>query len=938
MAINFDNDHLFSGSGSGIIEYNSATEGNAVVRVTPAAIGPGGAGVAVDVLRDRMYGSAGINEARIDIFDLNTVEGSPPSDQYKKIGSIEESSIPSGELGTGLSIAVDEGSGNVFVLDGENCHLYEFEEDGTYVQEIDADFLECVPGLEIGVDNGPTSPNGKLSEEAGEGRFLYVPSNRTGTGHSYAFFVSTVGSPEVKSIGAANVSEDEAELQGVIDPNNLETNYNFEYKVEGAAIWASAGGGRLPAGNTEVEVSAPASGLNPDTTYEFRLIANNEAADPENGGQDEAEGTFTTYPVASLDVDPPCANALLRTGLSALLPDCRAYELVTPADTNARAPRGIGQMGGVFTTRLVSSAGDKVPFRVEGGSLPGLGGTGSLFGDPYLATRTGSGWSTTHTGPSASEASDLAIGATSPDQGYLFWRGAGVGSAVLVPGTSYIRYPDGHSELLGQGSLGEIDPAATGRLISEKAAHIVFDAEVKLEPLAAPDGTGAIYDRAPDGTTHVISLKPGNEPFGATEDATYQGASLDGTGIAFKVGSTLYLRYDNEETFTIGSGVSFAGLAEGGKRLFYLQSGDLKAFEVGGAEPAVFADTAAEVVPVTVSADGSTAYFVSQSAIAGSGPNPESDEPQAGKENLYRSVEGQIDFVGAVTERDVDGTNFESQDVDGLGLWVEAGAGSLGRVPARTTPDGSAFLFKSRAALTGYDPDGHAQIYRYAAGELECLSCIPTGAAASSDATLQSEFREGRELFSQFAWPENLRADGRRAFFESSEALVASDSDGLRDVYEWEDQGVGSCKRAQGCVYLISSPQSRRDEYLWAVSSSGDDAFFLSSELLVGSDADETPSIYDARVGGGFAEEAVSECEGEGCRPNQPPPPLLPGADTRVRGPGDQTKPPKRCPKAKHKVKKNGKVRCVKNKNKKKKKKKGTEKNRAGAEKKRGSR
>ncbi len=744
LAVNRDDDHLFANFGSaGVIEFGSATEGNPQIRKTPAASWSGGAGMAVDAQRDRMYASAGPTEAWIGIFDLNTVEGTPPNDAYKEVDRIEASSVPAGDFGTGLSIAVDEGNGNVFVLDGENCNLYEFEEDGTYLQTISAFFLQCIPGLEIGVDNGPTSPNGKLSEEADEGRFLYVPSNRTGIGHSYAFYVSSVGPPEVLSTAATDVSEDEAVLRAQIDPNNLETTYAFEYKVEGAASWTPAGEGTLPVGNTDVEVSASATGLSSGTHYEFRVIATNEE------GTDEAEGSFATYP--SLATEPtPCPNALLRSGPSALLPDCRAYELVSPANTNARAPVGVGRQGGIFTTRQVSPAGDKIPFRVEGGSLPGLGGTGALLGDPYLATRTSAGWSTTYTGPLGSEATDIGAGATSPDQDHSFWQAAGKGSAVLGGTTAYVRYPDGHSDLLGQGSLG-IDPESTGRLLSEGGGHIVFvtgafastSTAVQLEPEAAPDGTAAIYDRTPDGTTHVVSIKPGEAPFGAGENAGYQGASLDGEGIAFKVGSTLYLRYDNEESFAIGAGVGVAGVAEGGNRIFYVEGGDLLRFDALAPEGERVTDfsTTGDVTPVTVSADGSTAYFVSPSVLGGT--NPPGDSAQAGEENLYRSVEGQIDFLATVTERDVDGELIASEVSDGLGLWAAAsGVGSLGRAPARSTPDGSVFLFKSRAALTDYDPEGQAQIYRYATGELECLSCISTGAAASSDATLQTEFRE----------------------------------------------------------------------------------------------------------------------------------------------------------------------------------------------------
>jgi hypothetical protein len=879
MAVNRANDHLFTNLGSaGLLEYGSAEEGNPEIRVTKGNEFGTGAGMAIDASRDRMYANEGFAEERIDIFDLTSVTA---SDEYEVIGSILPSSVPAGDFGTMVSVAVDEGNGNVFVLDAENCVLYEFEEDGTYLQTIAASFVQCTFGAQIGVDNGPTSPNGKLSEEAGEGRFLYVPSNRSGIGHSYAFFISTVGSPEVSSAAAGNVTESEVELRAQIDPNNLPTAYSFEYKIEGAENWVPAGEGTLPTGNSGVEVSAPVTGLSPGTSYLFRVIASNDE------GSDEAEGRFTTFP--TVDTEPaPCANSLLRVGPSALLPDCRAYELVTPADTNGRAPVGMPYLSGSFTTRQVSPAGDKVPFWIESGSLPGFDALGSEQGDPYLTTRTDAGWSTAYTGPYHGEATGVVPNGVSPDMGYSFYAATGLGSAVLSTNTGYIRYPDGHSELLGQGSLEAVEPEAVGEWISEGGGHIVFSSggrnakAVQIEPDAAPDGTAALYDRTPDGITHVVSLKPGDAPFGAGEKAVFRGASLDGAGVAFEVGGTLYLRYDNKETFTVGTSVKFAGIAKDGSRVFYVQGGNLKAFDLEAG--IIDFTTTGDAIPATVSIDGTTAYFVSETVIAGSGLNPEGDSPQSGAQNLYRSTEGQVDFVATVTERDVEGATT-GRETDGLGLWVPAvsgGRGELGLIPARSTPDGSAFLFKSRAALTDYDPAGKAEIYRYAPGELTCLSCNPTGAAPTSDATLQSEFRNGVLFLSQLSWPENLSADGRRAFFETEEGLVAADSDGLRDVYEWEDQGVGSCARPDGCVYLISSPQSRREEFLWAASPSGEDVFFLSSDLLVGSDADEALSIYDARVDGGFAEPVEGECEGEGCRPSQQPPPPQPSVLTPV--------------------------------------------------------
>ncbi|MDQ3726596.1 MAG: hypothetical protein M3335_12035, partial [Actinomycetota bacterium] len=317
--------------------------------------------------------------------------------------------------------------------------------------------------------------------------------------------------------------------------------------------------------------------------------------------------------------------------------------------------------------------------------------------------------------------------------------------------------------------------------------------------------------------------------------------------------------------------------------------------------------------------------------------NPLGDTAQAGEENLYLSQEGAISFVGTVTERDVEGEFGATEFAGGLGLWLNAvglqgpTSGRLAIDPSRTTPDGSVLLFESRANLTGYDSEGQAQIYRYDSveGSLQCLSCNPTQAAPTGDSSLQSILQElgGPEPLNSFAFVNNLRADGRRAFFQSPEPLVLGDTDGLQDVYEWEANGVGSCKRPEGCIYLISSGHSDRVDYLYAVSDSGDDVFFRSSDRLLPLDADSTPSIYDARVGGGFP-ESVGVCGiSEECPGPITPPPLFNPPTSGVTGPSGnvpQTKKPRPCPKGKRKVTRNGKTKCVKKHNKRKHRKAGS--------------
>jgi hypothetical protein len=902
LAVTQSNDHLYLKRAASITEFGSAKEDNPVVSSIGSEIFTGeanGQGLAVDEANGRIY--AADNE-KVRVLELAA--------PHKLLFTINEAEIPGGNLTSLTSVAADEESGDFFILDGAaSKSLYWLDEDGTFIGKV-KDKLTAIFGSEVSVDNGVLSPNW---------RYLFVPSEENNSGITFAFAPpGIVCEPEIVSSSFTNASEEDAELRATINPCSAETTYLFEFTTlhdfeeSGFDNAAVAGQGQIAAGITDIPISALATDLSPDTAYRFRVVATNEE------GTTEAEGEFKTY--LPQEAMLPCPNDPVRLGLAALLPDCRAYELVTPPNTNSRTPRGIGKPTGVFfTTREASPDGNGVSFITDGGVLPGEEGTGSLSGDAYLATRGESGWGTSSAGPNGVESPSPLTGSTSPDQGYSFWQSDSAGTAAVEgKAASYVRYPDGHSGLVGRGSLGT-DPQATGKLISENGSHIVFTSRVQLEE-NAPAGNGLkIYDLTSDGVTHVVSLLPNDAIPVSGQNAFYEGNSLDGRGVAFRFGENtpegpLYLRY-GDETYEVGD-VEFAGIAEGGDRIFYVEGGDLKAFDVNGGT--IPFSTGGGVTPVNVAAAGTAAYFVSPSVLGGA--NPRGVEPQAGNENLYLSQEGSILFVGTVTQRDVEGEKGATEQTEGLGLWTEVvGEGRLAADPSRTTPDGDALLFESRANLTGYDPQGHAQIYRYSAsGALDCLSCNPTGAPSIGDASLQSiqQVLGGPEPFVSFALVGNLRADGRRAFFQTEEALVVGDNDGLQDVYEWEDQGIGTCTRSGGCIYLISSGHSSRVDYLYAVSDSGNDVFFRTADQLLPVDTESTPSIYDARVGGGFPGGE------ENCQINQEcpgaitPAPLAGVPTSEAAGPVDNFTPPpgKKCRKGTRKVKRNGKVRCVKKK------------------------
>lgn len=926
LAIDAKDDRLFLAFFNSIKEFSSAKEGNEL-KATITSSSPklsSSTWVAVDAKRRRLYASScqgplGIEDCGILVFNADA--------PHELLKEIDGSTTPEGEFRSEkgwLSVAVDEETGHLFVAENEAAtRVYEFGENYEYLATI------AFSKIQLG---NPFQIAGSNAESAADDQYLFVPS-RAASGSLFAFKPNEVGPPQVEGAAVPDIGETEAELEALVDPDGAVTEYVFEYvsqqdfELEGFDNPQIAGGGTIPVQSLPRRVTIGLNGLSSGSAYRFRIVATNAE------GSDQKESSFSTYADASTS-SGSCPNSASRTGPSLLLPDCRAYELVTPADTNGRPPKGIGygEDGFPFPTYQASPSGEAVSFMTEGGGLPGTEGTGGFGGDPYRATRSASGWSTVATGPNGTETNELLPGSPSPDQGYLFWSGGGEGSAVIEGRrTGYVHYPDGHSELIGQGSLGS-DPGARGKLITENGTHIIFatrntggtppEPAPQLEPDAPPTGTAAVYDRTSDGVTHVVSLLPVNVTPGAGQDALYQGASPDGAGIAFSIGNTLYLRLNDAVTYEIGRNVLLAGISNGGRRVFYVEGGDLFAFDTETESVISFASTGNAVV-VNVAADGSRAYFVSTTAIAEAGENPNFALPQTGQQNLYLSEEGLIRFVGTVTDRDVEGeVNALNAKVDGLGLWTESAPGTPpvfasqpGKDPSRLTPDGTVMVFESRADLDGSSPNSSRQIYRYdsVGNRLHCISCNPTNPLATGGGASLETIGEGQTTpppFSSFGFVPNLRPDGRRAFFESKEPLVAADTDGVQDIYEWGEQGVGSCTRAGGCVYLISSGHTVGNNYLFGAGRSGDDVFFVTADVLVPADNDAL-SIYDARVNGGFPPSASRVCEGEGCRPGMTAPPQLPAPAKPATGADDNVRR-KRCPRGKHRAKRHGKVRCVK--------------------------
>ena len=62
--------------------------------------------------------------------------------------------------------------------------------------------------------------------------------------------------------------------------------------------------------------------------------------------------------------------------------------------------------------------------------------------------------------------------------------------------------------------------------------------------------------------------------------------------------------------------------------------------------------------------------------------------------------------------------------------------------------------------------------------------------------------------------------DSGRLYFDSQDSLSPFDTnEGVEDVYEFEPEGVGGCKRRAGCVALISAGREGVDSNFLAADS-----------------------------------------------------------------------------------------------------------------------
>jgi len=560
-----------------------------------------------------------------------------------------------------------------FVGDGTHTHYYfEWGPTTDYGNE-----TATPPGADAGSPSGP-SRTVIPAELTGLSpystyHFRVVATNGSGTTVGQdQFFTTTPGPPSAQDAAVTAVHSDRALLHGQVNPNGAETMVHFEY-VDDATFkqsgWANA---KVTSPNIDIGMSkhfqSPSQfvdGLIPGTLYHYRVVGEN------NMGSGTASTTFTSFAFTPSFVDP-CPNAHVRqqTGASLLL-DCRAYELVSAAnaggyDVESNLVPGQTPFGDYPNAENPS----QVLYGVHDGGIPGTGHPTNNGVDPYVATRTESGWNTKYVGIPANDpfaSAPFASTLLEADAGLdtLAFGGEGICSPCFEDKSTGIPIHKPNGELV-QGMAGSLDPGPSakpegfiGKDLSADGTHLVFGSKSRFEPDANEGAELAIYDRNLETEeTHVVSKTPEGQTMKEEgKEISELDISKDGSRILIghlveEVGAAKYWHLymdigDSEKSIDLtpatSHGVLFDGMTEDGSKIFFSSVDHLTGQES--------AHSGADIFEAEVSGAGTASLHLiskGQEEMAGKPGDSASCDPSANTKHVHWNTTGSEENCGDV--------------------------------------------------------------------------------------------------------------------------------------------------------------------------------------------------------------------------------------------------------------------------------------------------
>lgn len=456
-----------------------------------------------------------------------------------------------------------------------------------------------------------------------------------------------------------------------------------------------------------------------------------------------------------------CPNAAFRTGAAAHLPDCRAYELVSPAEKNEGAPYILSYAPDGESATLIISAGTA--------GLEGFPSAGFKGGEAYYSTqRTDTGWTTVADDPPSSEYLPFGaylipqdFGGESLDGLTTVWLERGVwqpdnslGIFERLPDHAIVEVGPALPPTAPAGSVREVSQASNLEMrgVSADGSRVLFSLNGDYWPFDDSEaGASSLYEYAGDGSTtptlvgvdqsgQLISRCGTELGGGGGGENTHNAMSQDGRTIFFtatcgaRTGHELYARIDDgepgaqtvdisepsaadcaacdTEAKALTGDTEFEGASQDGSKVFFSTTQPLLGASAGRGlyEYDFDAPVGERVVRVTpellegahplVSEDGSHVYFLAHGVLTAA-PNAQGEAAEAGADNLY-VYERDAEYPDG---RTVFVARLSTEDIE---QWKGSSAGG------DVTPDGRFLVFDSERDLT---PDttssGVWQVFEY---------------------------------------------------------------------------------------------------------------------------------------------------------------------------------------------------------------------------------
>jgi hypothetical protein len=177
----------------------------------------------------------------------------------------------------------------------------------------------------------------------------------------------------------------------------------------------------------------------------------------------------------------------------------------------------------------------------------------------------------------------------------------------------------------------------------------------------------------------------------------------------------------------------------------------------------------------------------------------------------------------------------ELQSTGPIGGNAAAGANFRG-----ASADGTKVFFQTTEPLVSLDTDASIDVYERSNGTTALVSTGPTGGNGASSATFLAASQ-----------------DGSKVFFRTAEELVSSDTDSAQDIYQ---RANGTT------TLVSTGPSGGNGSFnvvFDRISADGTTVLFDTAEALVGSDADTWRDVYE-RSGGTTTELSIGPTGGNG--------------------------------------------------------------------------